>query len=50
MVNYAQSVDQDAAARVIERLMARGLIQGNNAFGQADPGLYEVVSTLERKS
>ncbi|MGJ4902418.1 hypothetical protein ACQR10_30900 [Bradyrhizobium sp. HKCCYLRH2060] len=50
MVNYAQSVDQDAAARVIEHLMARGLIQGNNAFGQADPGLYEVVSTLERKS
>ncbi len=50
VVNYAQSVDQDAAARVIEHLMARGLIQGNNAFGQADPGLYEVVSTLERKS
>lgn len=50
VVNYAQSADKDAAGRVIKHLMARGLIQGNKAFGQADPGLYEVVFTLERDS
>lgn len=49
VVNYAQSADEDAARRVVKHLMGRGLIQGNKAYGQAQPGLYEVVFTLERE-
>jgi len=48
VVNYAQTENLDAARRVIEHLKARGLIEGNKAFGEAHPGLYEVVFTLER--
>lgn len=48
VVNYAQSADEDAARRVIKHLMERGLIQGNKAYGEAHPGLYEVVYTLEQ--
>jgi hypothetical protein len=48
VVNYAQSADLDAARRVIEHLRARGLIDGNRAYGDAHPGLYEVAFTLER--
>lgn len=50
VVNYAQSADEDAARRVIEHLTCRGLIQGNRAYGEARPGLYEVVFTLERQT
>ena len=49
VVNYAQSEDLDAARRVIQRLKAEGLLDGNKAFGQADPGLYEVSFTLDRE-
>ena len=49
VVNYAQSADQDAAARVFAHLKAKGLIDGNKAFRQAHPGLYEVVFTLDRE-
>lgn len=49
VVNYAQSADEDAARRVIRHLMDRGLIEGNKAYGEAHPGLYEVVFTLERE-
>ncbi|GAB2510484.1 antibiotic biosynthesis monooxygenase family protein [Nocardia heshunensis] len=48
VVNYAQSTDLDAAHRVIEHLLAKGMIQANKAFGQAEPGLYEVAFTLDR--
>lgn len=34
--------------RVIEHLMANGLIEANRAYGEAYPGPYEVVFTLER--
>ncbi|MFJ9363612.1 antibiotic biosynthesis monooxygenase family protein [Nocardia sp. NPDC101769] len=47
VVNYAQSEDIDAARRVIEHLTNEGLIQGNKAFGNADPGLYQVKFTLD---
>ncbi|WP_405165660.1 antibiotic biosynthesis monooxygenase [Nocardia sp. NBC_01499] len=50
VVNYAQSADLGAAQRVFEHLAAAGLIEGNKAFGQADPGLYEVLFTLDRGS
>lgn len=48
VVNYAQSVDRDAARRVFDHLDAKGLIEGNKRFGEAHPGLYEVAFTLER--
>ena len=48
VVNYAQTVDMDAARRVIEHLKAKGMLESNKAFGQAHPGLYEVAFTLER--
>ena len=48
VVNYAQSVDGDAARRVFEHLNAKGMIEGNRRYGEAHPGLYEVVFTLER--
>ncbi|MCO5996732.1 antibiotic biosynthesis monooxygenase family protein [Actinoallomurus rhizosphaericola] len=48
VVNYAQSADLDAAQRVIKHLKAQGLLEGNKAFGQAHPGLYEVSFTLDR--
>lgn len=48
VVNYAQSRDRDSAQRVIEHLKAKGLLGGNKAFGEAHPGLYEVVVALDR--
>ena len=48
VVNYAQSADLAAARRVFDHLNARGLIEGNRAYGEAHPGLYEVAFTLER--
>ena len=48
VVNYAQSVDQAAARRVIAHLVERGLIDANAEYGTAHPGLYEVVRTFER--
>ncbi|MBW6421802.1 antibiotic biosynthesis monooxygenase [Rhizobium sp. XQZ8] len=47
VVNYAQSRDIDAARRVIDRLRRAGMIDGNKAYGEASPGLYEVVFALE---
>jgi Antibiotic biosynthesis monooxygenase len=48
VVNYAQSVDEAAARRVIAHLTERGLIDANAAYGTAHPGLYEVVRTFDR--
>jgi hypothetical protein len=48
VVNYAQSAGRDGARRVFEHLEAKGLIEGNKQFGEAHPGLYEVVFTLSR--
>lgn len=48
VVNYAQSEDLDAAQRVVQHLKSRGLLEGNKAFGTAQPGLYEVSFTLDR--
>ncbi|WP_431234306.1 hypothetical protein ACQ856_06860 [Mycolicibacterium psychrotolerans] len=48
MVNYAQSDSLEAALRVIERLRAAGFLERNAEFGEAHPGLYDVVFTLER--
>lgn len=48
VVNYAQSADLAAAGRVFEHLKAKGMLDGNKAYGDAHPGLYEVAFTLER--
>jgi hypothetical protein len=48
VVNYAQSENMEAALRVIERLRAAGFFARNQALGEAHPGLYDVVFTLEK--
>jgi hypothetical protein len=48
VVNYAQSENQAAAQLVVERLREGGYLERNKALGEAHPGLYEVVFTLER--
>ncbi|MER8808234.1 antibiotic biosynthesis monooxygenase [Mesorhizobium australicum] len=48
VINYAQSANRDASMRVFDHLWAKGLIEGNKQFGEAHPGLYEVVYTLEK--
>jgi hypothetical protein len=47
VVNYAQSESPEAAQRVIDRLREGGLLD-HKGLGQANPGLYDVVFTLER--
>jgi len=48
VVNYAQSESIEAATRVIERLREAGWLDRNKSLGEAHPGLYDVVFTLER--
>jgi hypothetical protein len=48
VVNYAQSESVEAAQRVIARLRDGGWLERNKALGEPNPGLYEVVFTLER--
>jgi hypothetical protein len=48
VVNYAQSESMDAAKRIIERLRTGGFLDRNKSLGEAHPGLYDVVFTLER--
>jgi antibiotic biosynthesis monooxygenase (ABM) superfamily enzyme len=48
VVNYAQSEDLEAAQRIINRLRKNGWLERNKAFGEAHPGLYDVVFTLEK--
>jgi len=50
VVNYAQSESIEAAQRVVDRLRNEGWLDRNKALGQANPGLYEVVFTLDRRS
>jgi hypothetical protein len=48
VVNYAQSDSLESALLVIERLRQAGFLDRNAEYGQAHPGLYDVVFTLER--
>jgi antibiotic biosynthesis monooxygenase (ABM) superfamily enzyme len=48
VVNYAQSENLEAAQRIINRLREGGWLERNKALGEAHPGLYEVVFTLEK--
>lgn len=47
VVNYAQSDSLDASKRIVDRLREEGYLQRNQALAVANPGLYEVVRTLE---
>ena len=47
VVNYAQSENIEAARRIIDRLREGGWLERNKALGEAHPGLYDVVFTLE---
>jgi hypothetical protein len=48
VVNYAQSENLEAAQRIINRLRDGGWLERNKGLGEAHPGLYEVVFTLEK--
>lgn len=48
LVNYAQSENLEAAQRIIDRLRKGGWLERNKSLGQAQPGLYDVVFTLEK--
>ena len=45
VVNYAQSRDLESAQNIIDALREAGWLERNKAFGEAHPGLYEVVFT-----
>jgi hypothetical protein len=38
----------EAASRVIDRLRKEGWLDRNKTLGEAHPGLYDVVFTLEK--
>jgi hypothetical protein len=48
VINYAQSENIEAAQRIIKRLREGGWLERNKAIGEAHPGLYDVVFTLEK--
>jgi hypothetical protein len=48
VVNYAQSESPEAAEGIIARLREGGWLERNKALGEAHPGLYEVVFTLDK--
>jgi heme-degrading monooxygenase HmoA len=48
VVNYAQSENLEAAQRIIDRLRNSGWLDSNKTLGEAHPGLYDVVFTLEK--
>ena len=48
VVNYAQSESYEASQQIIEKLRTDGFLDRNKLVGEAHPGLYEVVFTLQR--
>lgn len=48
VVDYAQSESPEAAQRIINRLREANWLARNRALGEAHPGLYDVVFTLDR--
>jgi Antibiotic biosynthesis monooxygenase len=48
VANYAQSQSPETAKLIIDRLRDAGFLERTAALGQANPGLYDVVLTLER--
>lgn len=50
VVNYAQCENHEAWEAVMSKLREGDFLARNKIFGNASPGLYEVVFTLDRKS
>lgn len=48
VVNYAQSASLEAAQAVIDQLKRTGFFERTKRLGEAHPGLYEVVFTLQK--
>jgi hypothetical protein len=48
IVNYAQSDSLASAEAVVTRLKMAGFLDRNKAYGEAHPGLYEVVAAYSR--
>jgi hypothetical protein len=48
VVNYAQSNSLASAEAVVTQLKMAGFLERNKAYGEAHPGLYEVVATYSR--
>lgn len=48
VINYAQCESYEAWDSVMEKLKAENFLERNKQLGEAHPGLYEVVYTLEK--
>jgi len=48
VVNYAQAQSGEAQARIFAELKEKGYIDQGHTFGEAHPGLYQAVFTLEK--
>jgi hypothetical protein len=47
VVNYAQADNIEAQAEIFRELSEKGIIEKGHQYGEAHPGLYEAVYTLE---
>ncbi|WP_260741288.1 antibiotic biosynthesis monooxygenase family protein [Tunturiibacter lichenicola] len=47
VVNYAQAKSLEAQEKIFKELSEKGIVEKGHQFGEAHPGLYEVVYTLE---
>jgi hypothetical protein len=47
VVNYAQAESMEAQKRIFEEHSNRGIIEQGHQLGEAHPGLYEAVYTLD---
>jgi hypothetical protein len=48
VINYAQSDSMESALAIIGKLRERGFLDRNKIYGEAHPGLYEVVFVSEK--
>ena len=46
-MNYAQAESLEAQERIFKELSEKGIIEKGHQFGEAHPGLYEAVYTLD---
>jgi Antibiotic biosynthesis monooxygenase len=47
VVNYAQAESMEAQGRIFASLTENGYLERNKQLGEAHPGLYEAVYTVE---
>ena len=48
VVNYAQAENDEAHGRIFAELKDKGYIDRGHHYGEAHPGLYQTVFTLEK--